>query len=72
MVIKRDVKENPVCFVWNKGMWDILPRTEDSSGDTESENLLREPVVFLEIAYHNFTDEKNQAQDTSLGLHCQP
>lgn len=40
MVIKSDVKENPVCFVWNKGMWDILPRTEDSSGDTESENLL--------------------------------
>lgn len=43
---KWDVKETPACSVWNKDMWDILTRREDSSGDTESKNLLLEQLYF--------------------------
>ena len=46
-------------------MWDVFIRTEDSSGDTEAENSLQEPVMLLEVASRNFTDEKNHTQDTS-------
>ena len=46
-------------------MWDVFTRIEDSSGDTEAENSLQEPVMLLEAASHNFTDEKKHAQDTS-------
>ena len=60
-----DMKGRPVCSVWNKGMWDVFIRTGDSSGDTGAENSLQEPVMLLEVASHNFTDEKNHAQDTS-------
>ena len=59
------MKGMPVCSVWNKGMWDVFIRTEDSSGDTEAENSLQEPVMLLEVASRNFTDEKNHTQDTS-------
>lgn len=45
------------------GMYSLGQRTALET--QKQENSLQEPVMLLEVASHNFTDEKNHAQDTS-------
>lgn len=70
--MKREVKEIPVCSVWNKDIWDRLTRIENSSVRHRIKELIARASYIFRISYHNFADEKNHAQDTSLGHHCQP